>query len=125
MKKFLALLLVFATLLSVLVACAEGENGDDTDTVAAEESQDPSKLDNIPDDLKFDGEDVVIISRAFLGWTWDEVAVPELNSEPVNDAIFNRNVKVGDRLNINIVPHAIEDADQSKPITEVQQAVLY
>ncbi len=124
MKKFLALLLVFATLISVLVACAEGENGDVSDTVAAEESQDPSKLDNIPDDLKFDGEDVVIISRAFLGWTWDEVAVPELNSEPVNDAIFNRNVKVGDRLNINIVPHAIEDADQSKPITEVQQAVL-
>ncbi len=124
MKKFLALLLVFATMISVLVACAEAENGDPSDTTAAEENTEPSKLDNIPDDLKFEGEDVVILSRAFLGWTWDEVAVPELNSEPVNDAIFNRNVKVSDRLNINIVSSPIEDADQNKPIEEIKRAVL-
>ena len=123
MKKFLALLLVFATLISVLVACAEGDVGQ-TDASAEAETELPSQLDNIPADLKFDGEDVAIISRAFLGWTWDEVAVPELNSEPVNDAIFNRNVTVGDRLNINIVSYPIEDADQAKPITEVQRAVL-
>ncbi len=124
MKKFLALLLVFATLISVLVACAETGIEQGGETTAAEESTVPSKLDNIPDDLKFDGEEVVIINRAFLGWTWDEVAVPELNSEPVNDAIFNRNVTVGDRLNVQIVSYAIEDGDQSKPLLEVQRAVL-
>lgn len=124
MKKFLALLLVFATLISVLVACVEVQDDQVEDTTAAAEETEPSKLDNIPDDLKFNGEDIVIISRAFLGWTWDEVAVPELNSEPVNDAIFNRNITVNDRLNVNIVPHPIEDADQSKPVAEVQRAVL-
>ncbi|MBQ7379038.1 MAG: hypothetical protein IJW70_05090 [Clostridia bacterium] len=123
MKKFLALLLVFATLVSVLAACAESGTEQD-DTTVAEESTEPSKLDNIPDDLKFGGEDVVILSRAFLGWTWDEVAVPELNSEPVNDAIYNRNITVGDRLNINIVSSPIEDADQNKPIEEIKRAVL-
>ena len=124
MKKFLALLLVFATLISVLAACAETDTEQPEDTTAAEESAEPSKLDNVPDDLKFDGEDVVILSRAFLGWTWDEVAVPELNSEPVNDAIFNRNVTVGDRLNVNIVSSPIDDANQNKPIEEIKRAVL-
>ncbi len=121
MKKFLALFLVFATMISVLVACAE--SGED-DPAVNNESAETTQFDDIPADLKFDGEEINIISRAFLGWTWDEVAVPELNSEPVNDAIFNRNVTVSDRLNVKIVSHAIEDADQSKPITEVQRAVL-
>ena len=124
MEKFLVLLLVFATLISVFASCAEANTEQGEDTTVSQETEEPSKLDNIPDDLKFDGEEIVIINRAFLGWTWDEVAVPELNSEPVNDAIFNRNVTVGDRLNVQIVSHAIEDADQSKPLSEVQRAVL-
>ena len=123
MKKLLSLLLVLATLISVLVACADTGTDENEDPSAQEEAELPEKLDNIPDDLKFDGEDVVILSRAFLGWTWDEVAVPELNSEPVNDAIFNRNVKVGDRLNIQIVSSPIEDANQDKPINEIKRAV--
>ena len=123
MKKLLALLLVFATMISVLVACAQGDFEQSNDTVNTETGE-PEQLDSIPADLKFNGEDVTIISRAYIGWTWDEVAVPELNSEPVNDAIFNRNVKVGDRLNVNIVSHAIDDVDQAKPIAEVQRAVL-
>ena len=123
MKKLLALLLVFATMISVLVACAQGDFEQNNDTVNTETGE-PEQLDSIPADLKFNGEDVTIISRAYIGWTWDEVAVPELNSEPVNDAIFNRNVKVGDRLNVNIVSHAIDDVDQAKPIAEVQRAVL-
>ncbi len=123
MKKFLALLLVFATMISVLVACADSGDGEVDSTVNAETGE-PTQLDNIPADLKFDGEDVTILSRAYIGWTWDEVAVPELNSEPVNDAVFNRNVTVGDRLNINIVSHAIDDVDPGKPLVEVQRAVL-
>ena len=123
MKRTLALLLVLVTMACALAACVDTGDMQD-DTALNSETEELTQLDNIPADLKFDGEDVTIISRAFLGWTWDEVAVPELNSEPVNDAIFNRNVTVGERLNINIVPHAIEDADQSKPVAEVERAVL-
>ena len=123
MKKFLALFLVFATMLSLLVACADpGEQ--ESQTAASEETTEENQFDNVPKDLKFNGENVVIISRAFQGWTWDEVAVPELNSEPVNDAVFNRNVTVGDRLNIQIVSHAIDDPDQAKPVNEARNAVL-
>ena len=123
MKKLIAMLLVLASLISVLVACANADNNEG-DSEAVSETGEITQLDNIPADLKFDGEDVTIISRAYLGWTWDEVAVPELNSEPVNDAVYNRNITVGDRLNINIVSHAIDDVNQAKPLEEVQRAVL-
>ena len=123
MKKWIAFLLALVSLITMLVACVDADV-DDSDTEAISETIEPTQLDNISADLKFDGEDINIISRAYLGWTWDEVAVPEMNSEPVNDAVYNRNITVGDRLNINIVSHAIDDVDQAKPLEEVKRAVL-
>ncbi|MBO7296512.1 MAG: hypothetical protein J6V39_04555, partial [Clostridia bacterium] len=122
MKKFLALLLIFATLVSLLVACAETDPVEQQ-TSAVSETEEILQLDNIPADLKFDGEDIVVISRSMQGWTQDEVYVPELKSEPVNDAMFNRNVAVSDRLNVNIVSAAIEDPSAYVPVEEVQRAV--
>ncbi len=123
MKRALALLLLVAMLLVTLAACAQAPEQNSDGTTADEGVTEPSQFDNVPDDLKFDGQDVVILSRAMQGWTWDEVAVPELNTEPVNDAIFNRNLVVGDRLNVNIVSAPIEDPDQFKPITEIERVV--
>ena len=123
MKRIVAITLALATLLVMLVACAEvEENPQESD--AATEAEQTTTLDNIPEDLKFEEADITILNRAWVGWTWDEVAVPELNSEPVNDAVYNRNITVGDRLNINIVSHAIDDVNQAKPLEEVQRAVL-
>ncbi|MBO5841555.1 MAG: hypothetical protein J6R46_01005, partial [Clostridia bacterium] len=114
MKKFLVLCLVFATLISLLAACAETPQEQPDETLATEEeSTEPAHLDNIPEDLKFNGEDIVILNRALMGWTWDEVAVPEQNSDPVNDAMFNRNITVTDRLNVNIVSAPIDDPNEN------------
>lgn len=123
MKKLFALLLIFATVISVLVACAEGNSGQ-TDQTGNQDAADTAILDNVPDELDYGGEDVVIISRALQGWTWDEVAVPELNSEPINDAVFNRNLTVYDRLNVNIVSHALDDPSPETPVQAVRDAVL-
>ena len=123
MKKLLALLLLLASVLAALAACVEAVP-EGNDAVSSEaESTEPAHLDNIPDDLKFNGEDIVILNRALMGWTWDEVAVPELNSEPVNDAMFNRNITVTDRLNLNIVSSPIEDANENLPIDTIKRVV--
>ena len=123
MKKTLALLLVLATLTCLFAACAQSGT-DEPGTSASEQTTEKEHLDDLPEGLDFDQEEVVILSRALQGWTWDEVAVPELNSEPVNDAIFNRNATVSDRLNVKLVPVPIEDADQSLPLLEMERAVL-
>ena len=122
MKRTVAILLLIATLLISFVACAEGQQEQANDSVV-QETTDPSVLDGVPADLKFNDEDVVILSRSMQGWTQDEIAVPELNSDPVNDAMFNRNVTVSDRLGVNIVSKPIEDPDQFKPITEIERVV--
>lgn len=124
MKKFLTVLLVLATLLSTLAACVDApvEEGG-TDGSAVEETTELLYLDNLPEDLKFNGEDIVILNRALQGWTADEVAVPELNSEPVNDAMFNRNVAIADRLKLNIVSAALQDPSEQLPIDEIKRAV--
>lgn len=121
MRKSIALLLAVATLVPALAACVktdepEKESGGETETVEA-------YLDAVPEDLKFDGEDIVILSRGSQHYTRDEIAVPELNSEPVNDAMFNRNITVGDRLNVNIVSKPIEDADPFKTVEEIERLV--
>lgn len=122
MKKALTVLLLIATLLVSFAACAEGQS-EQSDSSAAEESTEPTVFDNVPADLKFNGEDAVILNRSMLGWTADEIAVPELNSDPVNDAMFNRNVAVSDRLNVNVVSAPIEDPNQFLPIEEIERAV--
>ena len=123
MKKLFVLLLVLATVLSVLAACAEGNEGQ-PDQTGNRESGDAEVLDNVPDELDYRGEEVLIISRALQGWTQDEVAVPELNSEPINDAVFNRNLTVSDRLGVNIVSYAIDDPNPETPVQAVRDAVL-
>ena len=122
MKKTVTILLLIATLMISLAACAEGEQGQ-TDDSAVQEGTDPAVLDNIPADLKFNGEDIVILNRELQGWTADEIAVPELNTEPVNDAMFNRNVVINDRLNVNIVSAAIQNPSEQLPIDEIKRAV--
>ena len=122
MKKILAFLVVLACVISVLAGCAEGQD-EQSESTAVESGTEFAIFDQIPADLKYNGEDIVILSRSMQGWTADEVAVPELNSDPVNDAMFNRNIVVGDRLNVNIVSSPIEDPDQFKPIEEIERVV--
>ena len=122
MKRLMSILMLLATLAMTLAACVEVPDPEQGGQ-ASQEQGETLLLDNIPEDLKFNGEDVVILSRSMAGWTQDEIAVPELNSEPVNDAMFNRNIAVGDRLNVNIVSSPIEDPDQFKPITEIERVV--
>lgn len=124
MKKLLIVLLAFVTLLSTLSACVDAPVEETaTDGSAAEETTELLYLDQIPEDLKYNGEDIVILNRLFYGWTADEVSVPELNSEPVNDAMFNRNVAVYDRLNVNIVSSPIEDPSEYAPIDKIKSVV--
>lgn len=123
MKKLLTVLLVFATLCSVFVACAPIEQEPSDQTTSEEGSGENAYLDNVPKDLRFNGEDVVVLSRGVQKYTQDEIAVPELNSEPVNDAVFNRNIVIGDRLNVNIVSSPIQDSDPFKTTEEIERVV--
>ena len=114
--RFLALLLATVILLGTLCACGETLEG--TDTTASEVTHAATEpvseavtelTDNLPDDLNFGNDEIVILSRYREGWTSGEISVSGFRGEVVNDAVYERNKTVEERLHVQIVN--IEEAN--------------
>ncbi|MBQ8509733.1 MAG: hypothetical protein IJ493_07495 [Clostridia bacterium] len=105
MKK-LSLLLVIAMLASITACGGTSNDIEDTTTAASTEAEvtvDTSLRENTPDnlpELDFKGETVTIFYRA--NQYADVVGGEEETGDLVNDAVFNRNRKVEERLNITL-----------------------
>ena len=109
MKNFarlLALLLACLTLVTMLVACDQAATGGNTGGGYSSGVKDDTLdingrvKDDLPDDLNFGGEEVVLMY-------WAEVERPEFEQEEitgdnVRDAIYDRNMQVEDRLNVDL-----------------------
>lgn len=78
----------------------------DQTTGAVEEQETELKAD-LPDDLYYNGDEITILSRYQEGGTSGEIAVEGLISEPVNDAVYERNLTVENRLGVKII--SVED----------------
>ena len=116
LTKLTALLLAVLMMASTLVACGESDNNP-SDTTSREDSHGTGSeaatelTDDLPDDLYYNNDEITIISRYREGWTSGEIAVEGLTSEPVNDAVFERNKAVEERLGVKII--SIEEASDS------------
>ncbi len=117
MKKHLSLLLALLMLVPAVVSCAETEDTASPDAAPAVSGEQVSEEtvpeeteisrenipDTLPDDLDFGGATVTIHSRgddqAYL-----EIGVEEMTGEPVNDAVYERNSMVSERLNVELNP---------------------
>lgn len=124
-KKYL--LILFTIILSILImSCSESDITTDTvttqndvETETAETSEE--FLDNLPDDLDFEGATVTFLVRDAEPWSY-EIAVEEENGEIINDSIYERNRNVMERLNVEIVE--IERAYSNDFIGAVRSDVL-
>ena len=111
-KKVLSLILAVLMILPMAVACAETPTEGETTTAgptaittapaASEEIPEETELTSktLPADLKFNGETVTILSRD-ASFVSDELWVDDQNGAMVNDAIYKRNEKVMEQLNVN------------------------
>ena len=105
-KRILAALLAAIMLTGSLAACAGGDGDGETtaDPNAPAESETGSIFsDALDEDLDYDGDEVTFISRDKKGWTDSEISADTLTGEPVNDAVFERNKAVEERLNVKII----------------------
>ena len=122
-KRMLALLMALITLLPMVVACGGSGEVDatttaattttaaDATTAATETTTEGYAVkDNLPEDLKFTGKTISIISRG-RSWCKDEVSVEALTGDVINDAVYNRNAAVEDRLGVKIVNYLTTDND--------------
>ena len=102
---------VSVVLLSIFLLTGCGETGDSViqttespETALAIEDKESEYADNLPDGLDFEGE-VINIS------CYDEENIgqlaPEQNGDIVDDAVYLRNMKVEERLNVKINPLSV------------------
>ena len=107
-KRVLVLLLCAAMLLP---ACgkdtqSETESTTGTDTVQhietePEETTRATMRDNLPSDLRYNGETVVYYVRGDENCI-AEFQIEEMTGEVVNDALYQRNIDVSERLNVKL-----------------------
>lgn len=109
--RAVAALLACLMLGSFLISCAESvDNPQATDdTLAGTESPAVTEEEvvtivehDLPDELDYNEDEVVIISRYREGWTAGEIAVEKITNEPVNDAVYERNLNVEEELNVKL-----------------------
>ncbi len=114
--RILAAILTATMLLGALSSCGTPEEETDTmastvaDNGAVTESE-TEISDDLPDDLNYNDDEIVILSRYREGWTSGEIAVEKLIGEPVNDAVYERNKAVEERLGVKLV--SIEEPGDS------------
>ncbi len=132
MKRIISLLLLSVMILDCLVACTgenkpDGPSNDTTAavTTAADTTADPNAITTYLEpmdqdliDLDYGGEVINIISRKEKGHTGEnEMWVEEFTNDPVNDAIYNRNLVVQELLGVEI------REERAGEFTELQEKV--
>ena len=125
LTKLLALLLALCMLVGTFAACGETTDGENTQdgSGSAETEPETELTDNLPDNLNYNGTEITIISRYREGWTSGEIAVKELISEPVNDAVYERNKAVEQRLGVEIISIEENNNDPSDVVNKVATSV--
>ena len=113
MKKQLSLFLALLLAVSCAAGCSESAVNSEGETpsaesvseeaVSPEEAEDAEEelSDDLPD-VKFDGRDYVIYTRSCCENHKKGVYMPEMTGEVVDDAIYERNLAVQERFDVNI-----------------------
>ena len=109
MKKILALLLAVLMLGSVLVGCADTDQGEEESTTVAE--QETNVLDNLNvPDKTYDGKEIMFLTRDAAEWTTVDIFAEELTSDPINDAVYRRNDAIQSKYDIVILETQTQNA---------------
>ncbi len=111
MRKALILFLALITLTSVIACAKEGEVDDvTTQPISLDTSEetddnlDPQgyEKDSLPDNLNYN-TDVNVLH--WNDYTRPEFGIEKTNGDVTNDAVFNRNLQIEDRLGVKLVWH--------------------
>ncbi|MBO4220115.1 MAG: hypothetical protein J5933_04240 [Clostridia bacterium] len=132
MTKRLICIILAASMLFALAACAAGPQSPDTEITTAVRDDSASETalpdettiyyepDHLPETLNFGGEKVVILAPIDSIFA-NEISTEELTNEPVNDSVFNRERFVEERLGVEIEQYGVKQIEYNKTF-ETQMA---
>lgn len=124
MKKTIALMLALLLGAIPLAACSSEESvGEETvgtsgaGTVTSETVTATTKLVAEIPDSDFKGYEFKVLARGKKG-SWDnyDIQVDSANGDIINDALYNRNVTVADKLNVKFVLKPVDGYDVKTPV---------
>lgn len=129
MKKAKQLISAFL-LISLLAAVScggDGEKANDDTTISDDTTtagQETTVQDSLPSDLNYGGETFTMLVNGSVGAP--EFFVDEQNGDVVNDAIYDRNAKVSERLNVKFefIEEPGANPDRATFAKKVSQSVL-
>ena len=138
MKRTLSLVLAMLMLAATaMTSCSEStENAETTagtttnapvagEETVAEETEETRPTANVPADSNFDGYTFTIhcSSNSEYGVIQNDFAAEELTGEAINDAKFNRNVAVGEKLNVKVITQEASAAGEGNGYNEISRDV--
>ena len=119
---------VAAMLLAVLLLVSAVSCSSPSDKQESEETSKPQETEIIPEteetklepvlpDKTYNGADVNVLSRTatIVGYIPYEISAEEMNGEALNDAVYERNLKIEEQFDI-----AIHDTSSSTPSNEIK-----
>lgn len=127
-RKLVCGILAGIILCSTVCSCAvsdENTSSDAAESVSdvAEDASETQLSDALPEDLNYKDDEIVILSRYREGWTSGEISVEKQTGETINDAVYERNKIVENRLGVTINSVERNTADQNDVINEIANAV--
>jgi len=131
MKKFSrALTLMLAAALALSACGGSGtanettkSGGGDTTTPVETEPSRENTPDSLPKDLDFGGKTVRISNRGQYDYITFEMHAGEETGDIVNDALYDRDRKVEERLNVSM-EYIVGDSDATKYMDNVRTAIM-
>ena len=121
MKKRIFILFITLSLMLSALSCSDTPVQTETKEDAVQESSVPTEteikvevLDNLPEDLDFEGRDIRFIVEEASGGNLAELSVfiEEESAELVPSAVYHRNLTISDRLGVNIVLSEVTPSGQ-------------
>ena len=101
-KQLISALLLISLLAAVSCGGGDGEKANDDTTISDDTTtagQETTVQDSLPSDLNYGGETFTMLVNGSVGAP--EFFVDEQDGDVVNDAIYDRNARVSERLNVN------------------------
>lgn len=121
--RVLCLALAMCTLLGTLVACNDGDDTATTTTEASttaapseEETRDPADVvyEGISDDdVNWGGVEFAMLTAGYNGDNQSELVSKDKTGDPLNDAVYERNLAFEDKCNLELAFVAAKDKDDA------------
>ena len=112
MKRTALILLSVLLFTTLFMSCASESSGDNSavTTTAAEITEDvvttEAKIDpGLPDDIRYDGYEFRVLTKGLTNVHWKsfDIAAEEISGEPLNDAVYARNLSLNEKYGVKVI----------------------